>query len=265
MTKADLLRRVFDARAAYNELGNTVVEEPRARFVCNPETPNVHDSNLASWVRASTDADIDAVLARADELYAGRRHRKVMLDPATPPAFEARLVLEGYQPHPHVELVLEGALTASPPSVELRLVQSDEDRASLTELWQLSHEEEVEKGQHDAWGAGVTEQMVAAKQLKAPDLRFWLARVDDTDAAFFSSWPGTDGVGIVEDLFTRLEFRYRGLATALIAHCVDDARERGAGPVAISARVDDTPKLMYAALGFRPAAISRSYLRAQTV
>jgi GNAT superfamily N-acetyltransferase len=102
---------------------------------------------------------------------------------------------------------------------------------------------------------------VAAKRVKAPDLRFWLARVDDTDAAFFSSWPGPEGVGIVEDLFTRPEFRRRGIATALIAHSVADARERGAGPVAISARVNDSPKYMYAALGFRPSCISRSYLK----
>jgi GNAT superfamily N-acetyltransferase len=264
LSAPDLLRRVFDARVAYNELGNTVVAEPKARFVRNEETPNVHDSNLASRVRAETDDEIDGVLARADDLYAGLRHRKVMIDPETPPAFEARLVLEGYEPHPHVELVLEGQLRASPDaSARIRLVESGDDWRSLTELWQLDHEEEVANGQHDPWGPRVTEQMVAAKQVKAPALSFWLARVDDTDAAFFSSWPGPEGVGIVEDLFTRPEFRHRGIATALIAHSVADARERGAGPVAISARADDTPKLMYAALGFRPFAISRSYLKSQ--
>lgn len=262
MSDADLLRRVFDARAAYHELGNTVVEEPRARFVHNDETPNVHDSNLASWVGAETDDEIDRVLARADEVYGDLRHRKVMVDPTTPPAFEARLVLEGYEPHPHVELVLEGEVRASPDgSVGIRLVESGDDWRSLTELWQAQHDEEVAKGQHDPWGLGVVEQMVVSKQLKAPALCFWLARVDDTDVAFFSSWPGLDDVGIVEDLFTRPEFRHRGIATALIAHSVADARERGAGPVAILARAEDTPKLMYAALGFRPSAISRTYLK----
>jgi GNAT superfamily N-acetyltransferase len=261
MSDAALFQRVCDARAAYNELGNTVVEEPTARFVCNPATPLVHDDNILSWVRAQTDDDIDAVLARADDLYGGLRHRKVMLDPGTPAAFEARLVLEGYEPHPHVELVLDGDLRATPAPVDVRPVESDDDWRSLAVLWRLDHEEEVEKGQHDPWASEVTEQMVAGKRLKAPDLRFWLARVDGTDAAFFSSWPGIDGLGIVEDLFTRPELRGRGIATALIAHCVDDARARGAGPVAISARTGDTPKHMYAALGFHPTGISRSYLR----
>lgn len=262
MRDADLLRRVFDARAAYNELGNAVIEEARARFVRNPEIPDVHDANVTTWVAAATEDEIADVLVRAEEIYAGLRHRKVMVDPATPPPFEARLVLEGYEPHPHVELVLEGELRASPgTSVDLRLAESDDDWRSLTALWQRSHEEEVEKGQHDAWGPGVTKQMVTAKQLKAPHLRFWLARVGGTDAAFFSSWPGRDGMGIVEDLFTEPEFRHRGLATALICHSVADARARGAGPVAISARPDDTPKHMYAALGFRPFAISRTYVK----
>ncbi|HUF84891.1 MAG TPA: GNAT family N-acetyltransferase, partial [Acidimicrobiia bacterium] len=252
MVRADLLRQVFEAKAAYNELGNAVVEEVDARFVHNAETPNVHDSNLACLVRAETDDEIDRVLARADEIYAPLRHRKVMVDLDTPPAFEARLVLDGYEPHPHVELMLEGELQASAAAVDIRLVESDADWRSLTELWHLSHEEDVEKGRYDPWDFAVSAQMVRAKVLKAPDLRFWMARVDDTDAAHFSSWPGRDGVGIVEDLFTRPEFRHRGIATALIVHSVADARARGVSPVLITARADDTPKYMYAALGFRP-------------
>ncbi|MGH9031063.1 MAG: GNAT family N-acetyltransferase [Acidimicrobiia bacterium] len=256
-----LFQRVCDARAAYNELGNEVLEEQRARFVRNPATPLVHDANLTSWVRAETDDDIDAVLARADELYAGLAHRKVMLDPGTPAAFEARLVLDGYEPNPHVELVLEGDLLGTPPPVDLRPVEAEGDWRSLAALWRLDHDEEAAKGHHDRWPPEVTEQMVVGKRLKAPGLRFWLARVDGSDAAFFSSWPGHDGLGLVEDLFTRPELRRRGIATALIAHAVGDARERGAGPVAISARAWDTPKHMYAALGFRPSGISRNYLR----
>ena len=261
MSGTELLRRVCDARAAYNELGNAVIAEPRARFVRNPATPLVHDANVTSWVRAEADDEIDAVLARADELYAGLRHRKVMLDPGTPAAFEARLALEGYEPNPHVELVLEGDLLRTPPPVGMRPVEAESDWRSLAALWRLDHDEEAAKGHHDPWPPEVTEQMVVGKRLKAPDLRFWLARVDGSDAAFFSSWPGSDGLGIVEDLFTRPELRGRGIATALIAHCVADARVRGAGPVAISARTWDTPKHMYAALGFRPVGISRSYMR----
>jgi hypothetical protein len=40
-----------------------------------------------------------------------------------------------------------------------------------------------------------------------------------------------------------------------------DSRPRGAGPVLIGARANDTPKQMYAALGFRPLCIQRSYVK----
>ena len=52
----------------------------------------------------------------------------------------------------------------------------------------------------------------------------------------------------------------RGLATALIAYCVSDARVR-AGPVIIGADPNDTPKLMYASMGFRPLYISANYVK----
>ena len=98
-------------------------------------------------------------------------------------------------------------------------------------------------------------------RLKAPAVRSWLVWLDGGARAYLSSWPGENGVGMVEDLYTEQAYRHRGLATALLAHCVADARARGAGPVVIGADVNDTPKRMYAALGFRPLFVSRSYLR----
>ena len=86
-----------------------------------------------------------------------------------------------------------------------------------------------------------------------------MAYVDGQPRAYLASWEGLDGVGQVEDLFTHPEFRHRGLATALIHHCVADCRAHGAGPVVIVADTADTPKRMYAAMGFRPVATSRTY------
>lgn len=57
------------------------------------------------------------------------------------------------------------------------------------------------------------------------------------------------------------EFKRRGIATALVHHCVADARACGAGPVVAVTDAADTPKHMYAAMGFRPVAILRDYLK----
>jgi predicted GNAT family acetyltransferase len=63
----------------------------------------------------------------------------------------------------------------------------------------------------------------------------------------------------VENLFTHPDHRHRGIATALIHHCVADARAHGSRPVVIVCDPNDTPKNMYGALGFRPVAIKRAY------
>src|SRR5690606_34623357 len=103
--------------------------------------------------------------------------------------------------------------------------------------------------------------MIANKRAKTPMVRSWFALVAGVPRAFFSSWPGENGVGMIEDLFCHPDFRRQGLGTALIARCVQDARERGAGPVLITSNVGESPKHMYAAMGFRPLYVLRSWTK----
>jgi len=254
----ELLRRAYETLQGYYELGCEVIDERLARFVRDRNAPRIYDVNLVHSVRAATERDADAVLARADEVFAGLPHRVFHIDPWTPPAFEARLVLEGFAFEDELELLLESdlALEDEPPAVEIRCVDSDADWAVVRRLARLDHEETALRRLHPVWDEDVTTEMVATKRAKAPDLRFWLARSDGVDCAFLSSWPGANGVGKVEDLFTHPDFRHRGIATALIAHCVGDARARGAGPVLIGALLNDTPMHMYAAMGFRPFCVA---------
>ena len=83
--------------------------------------------------------------------------------------------------------------------------------------------------------------------------------IEERPVAYFNSWHGVDGVGQVEDLFTHPDFRNRGLAAALVHHCVADARMKGAGPLVIVADPADTPKNLYDRLGFRPVALNSHY------
>jgi GNAT superfamily N-acetyltransferase len=254
----DLLRRVYETLQGYYELGCEVIDEPLARFVRDRDAPRIYDVNHASRVRAESADEIDAVLARADDVFAGLPHRVFHIDPWTPPAFEARLVLEGFEFEDELQLLLESELdlAAEPPATAIRLVVTDHDWAVVRRLARLDHEEQARREVHPLWGEEVTTEMVATKRAKAPYLRFWLAGTDGVDCAFLSSWPGANGVGKVEDLFTHPDFRHRGIATALIVHCVGDARARGAGPVLIGALPNDTPMHMYAAMGFRPFCVA---------
>jgi len=259
----ELLTRMFAAVDGYLALGNQVIDGPLACFVRNTEAPNVYDANHVTRVRARTPKEIDAVLSRADELMCESRHRQFLVDPATPPAFEARLALEGYDCKLELELVLDGELATGPvpKGVAIRPVRTEADWASLAQLFRMDHEEESQREGREPLTPEVTRQVVLTKSWKAPAVAFFLASVKSTDCGFFSSWPGTNRMAKIEDLFTHPDFRHRGIATALIRHCVDDARARGAREVLIGADVDDTPKAMYAGLGFRPLCAIRSWLR----
>jgi GNAT superfamily N-acetyltransferase len=212
-------------------------------------------------VRAASQPEIDAVLSRAEELFAGFGHRRFDCDPFTPAAFEARLILEGYGADAILQLILEGSLRASPPRVDIRLARAEADWEVLGRLIRMDHQETAERERRLVYSETVTAQMIEVKRSKCPPLRFWIAGVGGVDVAFLSSWPGENGVGLVEDLFTHPEFRRRGIASGLVARAVEDARERGADQVVIGARPEDTPRRMYASMGFRPLCVTRQYLK----
>ena len=255
----DLIARACESIAQYLALGCETFEAHGAVFVRNRATPTRYDANHAGRVRTSDAAELDALLQRLDQEYAGFGHRRIDIDPLTPPQVAARLTLEpGYTSKDELFLILEGPLNAAPKPFEIREVVSEQDwRAydALDRSWW--HEMKFEH-----WDEDVMRYTHMQKRRKSQlGVRFWLALAKGEVAGFLASWPGENGVGQVEDLYVLPQYRHRGIATALIAHCVDDARARGAEAVVIGADVDDTPKLMYAALGFRPSFLTRSYLR----
>jgi len=258
------LSRLCATLSGYFALGNESFERAGGLFVRNLDCPTIYDANQVAVVRGvEPPGQIDALLAEAEQVCSVSGHRKLRCDPLTPPVFEARLVADGYAVTSELHMLLEDELRTRPREAQLRPVESDEDWATLERLTRLDHEETCRRRRVPLYPEGVTREMVATRRAKAPSLRFWLAREDGTDCAFLSAWPGIDGVGQVESLFTHPEFRRRGLATALICRCVEDARERGAGPILIGAEPEDTPKAMYAALGFRPILVVREYLKHQ--
>jgi GNAT superfamily N-acetyltransferase len=151
-------------------------------------------------------------------------------------------------------------LRARPHDVEVRPVQTEDDwheYAALKELDWREHERRIKNAPNPAVG----ESLYAVARLKQPPVQYWFACLKGRPLAYLNSWAGIDGVGQVEDLFTHPKFRHRGLATALIHHCVLECRRDRAGPVVIVADPADTPKHMYAVMGFRPVAVYSHYLK----
>ncbi len=258
--RSSLAWRVYAGHSRSLELASETFEADGARFVRNRDHANIYDANHVSHVTCDSEPDIERLLARVEREYAGYRHRRFDVNPWTPPAFVARLTLDGYVAEEDLLLVLEGELRARPAASDIRRVETEEQWAASDALHELDWLERQERLGRTP-DPSVPAAFAALRRASAAEIACWMAYVDGEAVAYAWSWQGVDGVGVVEDLFTHADYRHRGIATALIAHGVRDARDRGAGPVAISADPGDTPKLMYRALGFRPIVLVRHYVR----
>lgn len=256
----DLAAKALDTDAANLALGHERFVADGATFVRNRDYPLIYDANHVSHVTATTPEQIDRLLDRAEREFAHAPHRRYNVDFRTPPAFVARLALEGYEREDSLVLVLDGDLKGAPAPHEIRPLETEADWQAYATLQSLDWDEHMERLKRSEDPA-VPLQIRATHQAKQPPVQYWLAYVADEPVAYFNSWAGVDGVGQVEDLFTHPDFRHRGLATALIHHCVADCRRKGAGPIVIAADPTDTPKQIYAAMGFRPIAIYCHYLK----
>jgi GNAT superfamily N-acetyltransferase len=256
---AELARRAVAVDRDFLALGHEVFEADGARFIRDRSLPRIHDANYVSDVRAAPPDAVEHLLARVDREFPHTRHRQFLLDVWTPPAVEAALLLRGYEHSASLILLLEGPLQGAARAHDTRPIGSEADWAAYGRLKQRDWDERAARlGIHDASEVGA--DMFREHRAKAPPVQYWLAWLDGTPRGFLASWPGTHRVGQVEDLYVEPEVRHRGLATALLHRGVADCRTRGADPVAIVADATDTPKRMYAAMGFRPVAVVHKYL-----
>jgi GNAT superfamily N-acetyltransferase len=260
---SDLIVQALDVNAANMTLGCERFEGENAIFVRNREAPDIYDANHVRNVTASTQEEIDRLLARAEREYAGIGHRRFDVDFRTPPAFVARLALEGYERSDALVMLLEGGLAGAAAEHDIRAIRSEADWQAYAALHAVDWREYREKVKQPEQPE-IGERMWGVNRRQQPPVQYWIAYVEGKPAAYFNSWAGIGGVGQVENLFTHPDFRHRGLATALIHHCVADCRRKGAGPIVITADPTDTPKNRYATMGFRPVAIYSHYLKKLT-
>lgn len=258
--KAGLMQATYEAWATE---GLERIEGPRCYASRYDRAPLIYDANLIAGVRAETADELAEVLAFADEVHGELGHRHVLAGGDTAPGVLAGLAQAGFRLEEGVHMLLEGELRGPAPDAhDIRLATTDADWRSVGRLTRLWHEEE--NAQPDARhqiSEEASAQMTLTLRAKTPAYRVFLLRFDGVDAAYFGSYPGVNGVGMVEDLYTVSSYRKRGLARALIHHCVADARSRGADSVLIGADSDDTPRFLYQSLGFVPTSLCMSWMR----
>ena len=239
-------------------------EAQGAVFIRNRSIPDKYDANRVEQVTASTPQEIARLSERIEVEFKGYRHRYFYVDRDTPVEFEAWLLMEGYQRSDSLVMVLTDDLRGTPKPCEIRLVETDADWQAYCDLIFLADREFDSSPPRQTDNRDASEaqaQRIAALQSVSPPVRYWMAYAEGAPRAFFSSWISSEGIAVLDHLYTHPGYRRRGLATALVHHCVADTRARGAGPVALETDPSDTPKNMYAAMGFRPLSLSHEYLK----
>jgi predicted GNAT family acetyltransferase len=103
--------------------------------------------------------------------------------------------------------------------------------------------------------------MLSGFRAKGPQYQFYLAMWDGAPTAYGACAKAPNGAGMIEDLFTLPSARRRGIATGMIAALTDRLRSSGCQPIFIGALATDTPKRLYARLGFRPITLARAWVR----
>lgn len=261
----ELLRRACEAVRGLRGLVGEPCVLPHVTLVRDPARPEVWDANYACAVTAEGPGEIEQVLAACDGFFPPPiRHRRFFCDPLTPEAFVAHLVWAGYEGDATLQMLLEGPLRGPTPApVEIRIAESERDWESHACLVRDELADRSEREGSEPYTPEVSRGLAELRRAMAPEVRVFLARCEGVDCGTFAAWPGREGLGVVEWLFTQPRFRRRGIARALVAHAVTDARARGAGPVLIGPQAGgyDVPRRFYAALGFRPLCVTRAYLR----
>ena len=257
----NIIEKIVATFSWQKALGHEVRDTGLCRIVRNLDHPLIWDANHVILIRTAFPREIDRVFDEAAELLCACGHSVVHIDPLTPPLVEARLADEDYEDHtPILQMVLSGPIKAKPKNIDVRPVVGEGDWASLGKM---IHENFVETGPKlsPAVALDVSRGLLAANRLKEPDFQFCIARLDGQDCGYGGGGFCPDGMGMVEDIFTRPAFRNRGVATAVIARAAKFARRQGAKDLMIGTDASDTVKHFYADLGFQPACVTRQYVK----
>ena len=251
---ARLITRFWSVGASSADVGSALLtyrrgleDEPTATFLHHLRPPTSHE--------------LDATLTRAQQIT-GTPCPRVFLDAGAPGWVEAALIARDWKIDAVLQLVLPAGAAPPPRPASAPTIRSAEpaDWEQLGALFRVDHEEEDRKFGRQVRPEGVTRGVVAARQQLHDPVRYFVA-VDDGIAGFVAAWPGDDGTGLIEDLFVRPADRGQKVALALIAHAVDWVRTRGADAIVIGAEPEDTPKHLYARLGFVPTDVLRTATR----
>lgn len=246
--------RVAGARRWFRVQGREPIEAGGVTVVATPAYPATWEAN---FVMPGPGVGGEAALA-ALEKHAPAGWQVVQVDCLTAPDVEAVLALEGFAvANSLIEMVAKAVAPVPPaPRVAVERVGAGAwDRFAA--LVEADHREGKRTGDYDpAVAAGL---LAGMRGRSACD--HWLLVEDGVDLGYGMTALCPNGLGLIENLFTLPAHRGRGVMSRFIGAAAARLRAAGCDAVFLDAHADDTPKRLYAKLGFRAVAVTRTWVR----
>jgi ribosomal protein S18 acetylase RimI-like enzyme len=231
----------------------TTRAEPFAHGIAffTPEHPTKWDLNLLV-VEDPGDVTAEELMAEAERLQApaGLPHRKVEVQEGGDGLVES-FAAAGWSAERLVVMALRpGADQRGAAPAPVREVGFDAVRA-LIEQWY-----------GEAMGAEESRRLADsdADSGARSGARYFLAEREEPAACCELLTTG-DGVGQVESVYTAIDHRGHGLASAVVRAAIAAAQERGDDLIMIMADADDWPQRLYERLGFETVDTYRAFTR----
>lgn len=207
------------------------------------EFPDRWDSNFLRVERPVGDATAGDIAVEADGLYAGFRHREVVVeDDAVGGRLAPGFAERGWEVDRLVSMARRRAPDRTPDAVAVEEVSFEAVRPAIVQANLVGH-----GGMSEEAAAMLADfRRVLIDRIGA---RFFAARVDRHTAAYCELYVH-EGVAEINDVNTLEPFRGRGLARALVTRAADEGVAAGADLVFLVADEADWPKDLYTKLGF---------------
>jgi len=241
-------RRLAERRA------QRVVPTRYGPVVLDDELPRVWYLN-ALLVDPGVRAHADDLVAEVDRVQsdAQLRHRKIAVDEDEYGAsLEPHLRSLGWR----IEKQLVMTYVAPGRQVDTSSVV-EVARDALEPVW-------VEETRLEPWGSSdeTVRQLVTARARteRAVAVQYFAVQVGDEIASYCELY-SAGGVGQIENVGTRKQFRNRGLASAVVTRGLEESAKVGNDLTFLIADAEDLPKELYRRLGFAETGLSWDLIR----
>lgn len=205
--------------------------------------------------------DVARSLAAARAACAGREFDVWVDDRRRARRLDAAIQRDGYAPRdPIIHLALVGPLVSlKPPPGELRIDDVAEDQL---ESWARVKLQAFADSETEPSATDLAAEM-ANRRAMLPIAKYQLGAIDGQPATALGYHTGPDQLAFL--LGTRVPFRHRGIAQAMLHRWVMQGRAAGCRSLLINAQEGSRPEALYRRLGFRDEVYwHRSYSPSQT-